>query len=67
MSSSERAPSRGSTVIESAKSTSPGQGDGVLPHSSIDEKLDPWLVSFSPDDPDDPLVRCASWSVLRPS
>jgi MFS family permease len=48
----ERPPSRASTAIESAKSASPsGQGDRALP----DEKLDPWLVSFSPDDPDDPL------------
>ncbi|KAI0004215.1 MFS general substrate transporter [Russula compacta] len=28
--------------------------DNVLPHS-LDEKLDPWLISFAPGDPDNPL------------
>jgi hypothetical protein len=31
---------------------------------SIDDKLDPWLVSFSPDDPENPMVRCACWPVF---
>ena len=45
MSSLNRPSSQASTVIESADP----------PPTS--EKTDPWLVSFSPDDPDNPLVR----------
>ena len=52
--------SQASTAFESASPS--GKVDGALPHS-IDEKVDPWLVSFSPDDSDNPLVRCASWPV----
>jgi hypothetical protein len=57
MSSSERPISQASTAIEGAGPSD--KMDSPLPHS-IDEKIDdPWLVSFSPDDPDNPLVRCA--------
>jgi hypothetical protein len=56
MSSSPKRPlSVASTATESA---SPSGGNSALPHP-IDEKPDPWLVSFGPDDPDYPLVRGA--------
>jgi hypothetical protein len=61
MSSSERPPSQASTTIESAESANPA------PAQSIDEKLDPWLVSFSPDDPENPMVRCACCPFSPPS
>jgi hypothetical protein len=57
MSESERPPSQASTTIESSSLTPPrGQ--------SIDEKLDRWLVAFSPDDPEDPMVCCPCWPVF---
>ena len=47
MSSLNQPCSQASTVIESADP----------PSFPTSEKTDPWLVSFSPDDPDNPLVR----------
>ena len=58
MSSSERPLSEASTVIESANPR-----DSAPSSALRDEKLDPWLVSFSPDDSENPMVRCASWPV----
>lgn len=55
MSSSERPPSQASTTTESSTPT-------PSPTQTIDEKLDPWLVSFTPDDPENPMVRC--WPVF---
>ena len=39
--------------------------EGANPRDSAtsDEKSDPWLVSFSPDDSDNPMVHYASWPV----
>jgi hypothetical protein len=39
-------------------STRTATPETALPHS-IDEKHDPWLVSFGPEDPENPLVYCA--------
>jgi hypothetical protein len=64
MSSSERPPSQASTTIESPTPTA--ESDNPAPAQSIDEKLDPWLVSFLPDDPENPMVRCACWGVFTP-
>jgi hypothetical protein len=55
MSSSERPPSPASSTIESPTPT-------AAPAQSVDEKLDPWLVSFPPDNPENPMVRC--WAVF---
>jgi hypothetical protein len=61
MSSSERLPSQAST-IESPTPTA--EQDNPAPARSIDEKPDAWLVSFSPGDPENPMVRCACWTVF---
>ena len=57
MSSPIRPPSQASTVFEG-----PGPSTDLtsLPNTSA-EKTDPWLVSFAPDDPDNPLVRFSTW------
>ena len=55
MSSLKRPPSQASTVTESA-APSAEKRDGTVSHT-IDEKSDPWLVSFAPGDLDNPLVR----------
>ncbi len=60
MSSSERYPSQASTTFESPTTTA-ASGDKLAPGRSID---DPWLVSFSPDDPENPMVRCACWAIF---
>ena len=57
MSSPEQPPSQASTVTESA-APSTEKTDSVLSHD-IDEKVDPWLVSFAPGDPENPLVCSA--------
>jgi hypothetical protein len=63
MSSSELPPNQASSsTIESPTPTA--EKDRPGPAQSIDEKLDPWLVSFPPDDPENPMVRCACWSVF---
>src|ERR1700755_1210783 len=62
MSSSERPPSQASTTIESPTPTA--EKDNPAPAQSIDDKLDPWLVSFAPDYPENPMVRCACWLVF---
>jgi hypothetical protein len=62
MSSSERPPSQASTTIESPTPTA--EQDSSAPSQSIDEKLDPWLVSFSPNEPENPMVSCACWPVF---
>ena len=64
MSSSERPPSQAST---NESPTPTVESDNPAPTQSIDEKLDPWLVSFSPDDPENPMVRCACCPFLPPS
>jgi hypothetical protein len=57
MSSPKRPSSLVSTTIES---TQPPTGSektiNTHPHPA-DENADPWLVSFTPNDPDNPLVR----------
>ena len=66
MSSSPKRPlSLASTATESA-GPSGEKGGSALPRP-MDEKLDPWLVSFGPDDPDNPLVCGAFPLVSRPS
>ena len=55
MSSPKRPSSQASTRTAE---TAHQDRDSPLPHS-IDEKHDPWLVSFGPDDPENPLVYCA--------
>ena len=63
MSSSEHPPSEASTsTIESPTPTA--EKDRPAPTQSVDEKLDSWLVSFSPDDPENPVVRCACWPIF---
>ena len=57
MSSLKRSPSQASTVTESA-APSAEKRDTTVSHT-IDEKSDPWLVSFAPDDLDNPLVCSA--------
>jgi hypothetical protein len=56
-------PSASNTTVNESAGPEPGTtleksgGDIVLRHSdSIKDKVDPWLVSFAPDDPDNPLV-----------
>jgi hypothetical protein len=59
-------PSLASTAAESTGVLSSGEKrDSALPQP-LDEKLDPWLVSFGPDDPDYPLVRGAFPLVSHP-
>lgn len=56
MSESERPPSRASTV-SSIESTTPAEAVAKENRQSIDEKqIDPWLVSFPPNDPENPMV-----------
>lgn len=56
MSPPTRPPSQASTVAVAESAPASAEKDTALPHA-IDEKLDPWLVSFSPGDLDNPLVR----------
>ncbi len=58
MSSPKRPSSQASTVSESAGPPNDKRELTSLPTS---EKNDPWLVSFAPDDPDNPLVRFSAW------
>ncbi|KAF8269310.1 major facilitator superfamily domain-containing protein [Lactarius quietus] len=58
MSSLHQPSSQASTVIESEDPSYDKKG---LTSLSTSEKPDPWLVSFSPDDPDNPL----NWSRLK--
>lgn len=52
MSSSERLPSQASTI---QSPTPTAEQDSPPPTQSVDEKPDAWLVSFSPDDPENPM------------
>lgn len=60
--SSPKRLSQASNITEGAGPSSK-ESDSVLPHS-VDEKLDPWLISFAPDDPDNPLVRALSGLIM---
>jgi hypothetical protein len=55
MSSPKRPSSLVSTEIEGAQPLSE-KINSALPHPT-DETSDPWLVSFDPNDPENPLVR----------
>ncbi|KAI9512855.1 MFS general substrate transporter [Russula earlei] len=57
MSSSPKRPISQASKASTVDSTTPSskRDSIVTPPHSIDEKLDPWLVSFAPDDPESPL------------
>jgi hypothetical protein len=53
-------------LSQASTATNAEKRDSSAPLDPIDEKLDPWLVSFGPDDPDNPLVRSAFSARLSP-